>query len=245
MAVGDEAGDHAEVLALLWERRPQPRRGPRPALSLEAIARAGIEIADADGIPAVTMQRVAEALGFTKMSLYRYVPGKVELVALMTDTALGEPVRLDSVAGGWRRRMHEWASRMFDRFWRHPWALETTVGARPMGPNEISWLEQAVATLSGTGLDGGEILDVAVTLVGHVRTIAQQGAAIAGESPERAVDSAIGALLRGREERFPALAAALDSARRNGSQDQALDFGLNRILDGVELLITTRTGSAG
>jgi AcrR family transcriptional regulator len=244
MAVEDKAGNHAEVLALLWERRPQPRRGPRPALSLEAIARAGIEIADADGIPAVTMQRVAEALGFTKMSLYRYVPGKVELVALMTDTALGEPVRLDSVAGGWRPQLHEWATGMFDRFWRHPWALETTVGARPMGPNEISWLEQAVATLSGTGLDGGEILDVAVTLVGHVRTIAQQGAASASESPERAMDSAIGALLHGHEERFPALVAALDSARRNGSQDQALDFGLNRILDGVELLITTRTGGA-
>jgi AcrR family transcriptional regulator len=245
MAVGDEVGDHAEVLALLWERRPQPRRGPRPALSLEAIARAGIEIADADGIPAVTMQRVAEALGFTKMSLYRYVPGKVELVALMTDTALGEPVRLDSVAGGWRPRLHEWATGMFDRFWRHPWTLETTVGARPMGPNEISWLEQAVATLSGTGLDGGEILDAAVTLVGHVRTIAQQGTAIGGESPEHAADSAIAALLHGREERFPALVAALDSARRSGSQDQALDFGLNRILDGVELLITTRTGGAG
>ena len=167
------------------------------------------------------------------------------LVALMTDAALGEPVRFDSVAGGWRLRLHDWATGMFDRFWQHPWALETTVGARPMGPNEISWLEQAVAALSGTGLDGGEILDGAVTLVGHVRTIAQQGAAIAGESPERAVDSAIGALLRGREERFPALAAALDSARRNGSHDQALDFGLNRILDGVELLITTRSGSAG
>jgi hypothetical protein len=82
---------------------------------------------------------------------------------------------------------------------------------RPTGADEISWAEQAVATLSGTGLDGGEILDVTVTLVGHVRTIAQEGAAIAGESPERAVDSAIGALLRRREERFPALAAALDS----------------------------------
>jgi AcrR family transcriptional regulator len=241
MAVGDEAGEHARVLALLWERRPQPRRGPRPALSLEAIARAGIEVADADGIPAVTMQRVAAALGFTKMSLYRYVPGKVELVALMVDTALGEPVSPDSVAAGWRPRLHDWATRMFDRFWRHPWALEATVGARPMGPNEIGWLEQAVAALSGTGLDGGEMLDVAVTLVGHVRTIAQQGAAVAGETPERAMDAAMGALLHGREERFPALVAALDSARRNGSQDQALEFGLNRILDGVELLIATRT----
>src|SRR3954469_24858588 len=100
---GGGSGDHQSAVELLWGQRPQPRRGPRPALSLEAIARAGIEIADADGITAVAMERGPEALGFTKMSLYRYVPGKVELGALMTDTALGEPVRLDSVAGGWRQ----------------------------------------------------------------------------------------------------------------------------------------------
>ena len=41
------------------------------------------------------------------------------------DEILGEPVRLDSVAGGWRPQLHEWATGMFDRFWRHPWALET------------------------------------------------------------------------------------------------------------------------
>ena len=58
-------------------------------MSLEGIAQAGIEIADAEGIAAVTMERVADALGFTKMSLYRYVPGKNELVALMIDSALG------------------------------------------------------------------------------------------------------------------------------------------------------------
>jgi AcrR family transcriptional regulator len=239
-AVGDGSAEHATAHALLWERRPQPRRGPRPALTLEVIADTGIEIADADGIPAVTMQRVAESLGVTKMSLYRYVPGKVELVALMTDMALGAPAPLGSA--GWRPTLHEWAIQMFHRFWRHPWALEVTVGARAMGPNEIAWLEQAVAALDGTGLDGGEMLDVAVTLIGHVRTIAQHGAAMGSERPEQEMDSALAAIVRHREDRFPALAAALESAATHGSQDQALDFGLNRILDGVELLIATRAG---
>ena len=101
-------------------------------------------------------------------------------------------------------------------------------------------MEAAVATLAGTGLDGGEMLDVAATLAGHVRAIAQQRSARADGRPEQAMQAAVATLLRGREERFPALKAALDSAAEHGSQDKALDFGLARILDGVGLLIASR-----
>lgn len=235
-ATGDASSAQADAFTLLWERQATPRRGPKPTLSLEAIARAGIEIADAQGLAAVTMQRVAAALGVTKMALYRYVPGKVELVALMIDIGVGEAPHLDTVPGGWRRRLDEWARQLFSIFWRHPWSLDATVGARTIGPNELGWLEQAVASLAGTGLDGGELLDVAATLAGHVRTMAQQGSAMASGAPEQAM----AALVHGREDRFPALTAALDSATKHGSQDKALDFGLARILDGVELLIASR-----
>jgi AcrR family transcriptional regulator len=229
-----------DATTLLWEEPSSPRRGPRPTLSLAAITRPAIEIADADGLAAVTMQRVAQAVSVTKMALYRYVPGKVELVALMTDAGLGEPPRLGH--GGWRSKLDEWARRMSDRFAAHPWTLETTVGTRPMGPNELGWLERAVAALAGTGLTGAEVLDVVVTVVGHVRAIAQQNAAAATDPPEEALDSAIAELLRGREDRFPALTAAIESAVASDAQDQGLDFGLRRILDGVELLIAQRAG---
>ena len=126
---------------------------------------------------------------------------------------------------------------MFDRFWAHPWTLEVTVGARAIGPNELGWLEQATAALTGTGLAGAEILDAAVTLVGHVRMVAQQGAAMGTDSPELTMDDAMGALLTAREDRFPALAAALADP---AGKDQALDFGLQCILDGVERLIDRR-----
>ena len=243
-AHGDPADVHAGLVALLWDRRVTPRRGPRPGLSLEAIAQAGIDIADADGLAAVTMQRVAAALGVTKMALYRYVPGKAELVALMTDLGIGEAPRFSDKAEDWRRRLDWWARQMFTRFWRHPWALETTVGARPLGPNELGWMEEAVAALAGTGLEGGEMLDVAATLAGHVRTIVQQRAALADGRPEQAMEAAIASLLRDRQERFPALSAALSSAAEHRSQDKALGFGLARILDGVGLLIADRaTGS--
>ncbi|QWF82152.1 TetR/AcrR family transcriptional regulator [Amycolatopsis sp. CA-230715] len=222
-----------DLVTLLWDSASGPKRGPRPTLTLDAIAGAGIEIADADGLAAVTMQRVADALGVTKMALYRYVPGKDELVALMVDKGIGAPPGND--AEGWRARLTEWALRLFDRFHRHPWALGVTVGARVLGPNELDWMEQAVAALDGTRLGGGEKLDVAATLAGHVRGIAQQAAAIPG-NPEAAMATGIGALLRDRQERFPALTAAFASAAEEGTGDNALEFGLARILDGVEML---------
>jgi AcrR family transcriptional regulator len=233
------AGGLAAGARLLWEQPAAPRRGPRPALTLDKIARAGVGIADRDGLAAVTMQRVADGLGVTKMALYRYVPGKAELVALMTDLAIGGAPARDA-AGGWRASLDDWARQMFSRFGRHPWTLETTVGPRIIGPNETSWMERAVAILAGTGLHGGEMLDVAATLAGHVRAIAQQRSAQADGSTERSMAAAIEALLAGREERFPALTAALRSAARQGSQDQALEFGIGRILDGVGLLIDRR-----
>ncbi len=239
-ATSEMPGAQSGAIALLWEPRTAPRRGPKPTLTLAAIARAASEIADADGLAAVTMQRVADALAVTKMALYRYVPGKVELVALMIDIGIGEAPRLGSVAGGWRPRLEEWAQQMFSRFSQHPWALEATVGARAIGPNELGWMEEAVAALAGTGLNGSEMLDVAATLAGHARAIAQQRSATPGSRPEQAMEAGIASLLRGREERFPALKAALDSAVAQGAQDKAFDFGLARILDGVGLLIDSR-----
>lgn len=242
MAAADEmTGAYAAAMALLWDRQAGPRPGPKPTLTLAAIARAGIDIAGADGLTAVTMQRVAEALGVTKMALYRYVPGKAELVALMVDIGMGQPPRPRSDADGWRLRLDEWARAMFRLFRQHPWALDVTVGARAIGPNELGWIEQAVAALAGTGLDGGEMLDVAATLAGHVRTIAQQRRA-ASDGPGQGMEAALASVVRAREERFPALRAALDSAAVHGSQGEALDFGLNRILDGVGLLIARRQG---
>ncbi|GIF70767.1 TetR/AcrR family transcriptional regulator [Asanoa siamensis] len=222
---------------LLWEPAPAPRRGPRPAFTLADIARAGIEIADRDGLAALTMQRVADQLGVTKMALYRYVPGKAELVALMLDLGLGEPPALRG--RDWRTDLDAWSHALFDAFAAHLWALEAAVGPRVMGPNELGWLEAAVASLTGTGLRGAEMLDVAVTLVGHVRNLAQQTAALPADA-EGTVDDAIALLVAGRAERFPALSAALGEARGGGGQNQALEFGLARILDGVGVLITDR-----
>src|SRR3954453_12429425 len=116
----------------LWGGRTQPTRGPKPALSLDGIADAAIAVADAEGLAAVSMQRVAADLGYTKMSLYRYVPGKAELVAAMLERAIGEP---PETTGEWRPALREWAENLLAAYAAHAWSLAATTGRRPIGPN--------------------------------------------------------------------------------------------------------------
>ena len=96
------------------------RMGPKPALTLERIADAAVAIADAEGIDAISMQRVAAEFGYTKMSLYRYVTSKDELVAAMIDRAVEEPPRHDAVTG-WKPQLEAW-TRLLAATWQDPWS---------------------------------------------------------------------------------------------------------------------------
>jgi len=254
------------AVEFLWGERAERTRGSKPKLSLDQIADAAIAIADAEGLAAVSMQRVAADLGYTKMSLYRYLPGKTELVALMVERALGEPPPL--AGQDWRAALAEWCRLLLAGFVRHPWTLEATVGVRPLGPHEVGWMESALTVLAGTPLTGGERLDAMVLLVGHARMLAEQTAArspevasdrpriAAARSPEVVPDRPRAAVAAGSEEqlsaviatviaehgdRFPQLKSAMAEAAATGGQNQAFHFGLERILDGLETLIRSRS----
>ncbi|MGY0235598.1 TetR/AcrR family transcriptional regulator [Longispora urticae] len=242
-------GDQTRTAELLWGPGPRPSRGPKPGLTLARIVAAAIAVADAEGLAAVSMQRVAGDLDFTKMSLYRYVPGKAELTALMVDAAMGPPPDLDPAGepGGWRPRLHTWARALWTAFGRHPWALTATEGVRVPGPNELDWMEVGIAALADTGLTGGEQLDALVTVASHLRGLAHQTMAFPPDRPgatEQQLGTLIAALLAERAERFPALAAAMADAAvagaAPGGQGDALEFGLTRILDGLAHLIDRR-----
>ena len=223
------------TVEFLWGGRTRPTRGPKPSLSLDQIADVAIAIADAEGLAAVSMQRVAADLGYTKMSLYRYLPGKAELVAVMVERALDEPPVL--LAGAWRESLTQWTRLLMDGFVRHPWSLAATVGARPLGPHELGWMECALAVLDGTPLTGAERLDAMVVLVGHARMLAEQATS---RDPEAQLNAAIAAVIQQHGDRFPHLADAMGEAAAAGEQDQAFDFGLARILDGLDALVSSR-----
>ncbi|MFI6291241.1 TetR/AcrR family transcriptional regulator [Nonomuraea sp. NPDC050790] len=226
------------TVELLWGVRQPPNRGPKPGFTVQEIARAAMDIADAEGLAALSMQRVATNLGFTKMALYRYVSGKAELIAVMIEEAVGEPLDLSAVKGGWRGKLEEWARRLWATWDRHPWLPGATVGERVMGPKETGWTEIALAALAGTGLDGGEQMDAVLLLSGHVRNTRSVGSA--GTQPWT---PQLGTLPDHAADRFPALTAAIASAG-DPSPDRSREFGLQRLLDGLEVLISQRAGAS-
>jgi AcrR family transcriptional regulator len=217
----------------LWQERAKPTRGPKPALTLEQIADAAIAIADAEGLAAVSMQRVAADLGYTKMSLYRYLPGKAELVAAMVERALGRPPEIDRQA--WRAGLTTWANALLTACAGHTWAQEATTGSRPIGPNELSWTEQALRVLPES-LTGAERMDTVATVAGHVRMIAGQ----AGPGAEAELEASMARAMTEHADRYPAVSAAMADIVANGGTDDAFSFGLERILDGLEVLIRGR-----
>lgn len=221
------------LIELLWEGRKPAQRGPRPALTVDRIAETAVRIADADGIDAVAMHRVADELGFTKMALYRYVAGKDELVATMIERAVGTPPDLADVRG-WRPRAEEFVAQLSAAWHQHPWLPWITRGDRVMGPNELGWVESALSIFEGTNLNPQERMDAVFTIFGHIRNT--QSPSTAGTQPwttNGQVGVTISDLVQRHSDRFPVLSQFVATGATS-STDLGREFGLQRLLDGLE-----------
>lgn len=228
-------------LELLWQRSPG-RRGPRPTLSIMGIAEAGVGVADAEGLAAVSMQRVATALGVTPMSLYHYVDSKDELLAIMVDDAIGEP-ESSPTTPGWRAGLTQWAATLAERRLRHPWSVEVLPARPPLTPHQIGWTELGLEILESTGLSTEERLSVLLAVDGwsqqHVRQCVAMGlvGVPAAGSPPDLYAQHVAELID--PERFPQLALSFGGGAPPGGDYHAHEFerGITLLLDGVEAMV--------
>src|SRR5215813_7601732 len=131
-------------VAAAWGIRDRPHKGPKPGLSLERIVAAAVQVADAEGLAAVSMSRVAAELGTAPMSLYRYVAAKDELLALMFDAAYGPSPTGTGDDAGWRAGLSRWAWTMRAAMQRHPWVLHIPISGLSTLPNEVAWFEEGL-----------------------------------------------------------------------------------------------------
>jgi AcrR family transcriptional regulator len=233
-------------IELAWGLRDPGARGPKRGLTLARIVEAGIEIARAEGLDALSMARVANELGVGTMSLYRYVAAKDELLTLMVDTALGAPDKPPGVDENWRTGLAWWATAVREAYRLHPWSLKVPITAPPLGPNNVAWLEAALESLASTRLSEQQKLSVVLLVSGFVRneaTLTADIAAAAGEQVMPGYGAVLAQLIAAGD--FPALYRAIGSGALDDDDDldSEFAFGLERILDGVEVLIArTRSG---
>ncbi|HEY8523383.1 MAG TPA: TetR/AcrR family transcriptional regulator [Acidimicrobiales bacterium] len=234
--------DAAARLVDLWHRWENPGRSAQRGLNLRRIAEAAIEIADADGLGAVSMARVAERLGYTTMALYRHVSGKDELLAVMAEAAF-EPALEDIPAGTpWRAGLERWARAVLGRYLASPWLTDIN----PTGlnsPVQLKLMDQGLRLLAPTGLPYlerlGVLLSLSAFIAGHARLVAYVARTEAGEG------APMGTLMThmAGSGQLPEAEAALAAGMLGDDDFDDFAFGLGLVLDGVERLLRRRGGA--
>ncbi|MDN3240708.1 TetR/AcrR family transcriptional regulator C-terminal domain-containing protein [Glycomyces tritici] len=235
------------LLELLWRAAPESGRGPRKGLTVDEVVTAAITLADAEGLEAVTVRRLAQELGKAPMTLYTYVPGKTELVALMLD-ALFDGMERTPAAGAWRERLAAVARDNYGLYRAHPWAAAASPSRPPLGPGQCAKYEHELQALEGSGLSDVEMDDALAYLLAFVRTAAQDAAQSEAERAASGMDDqewweANGPLLAKvlDTERFPTAVrvgqAAGEAHDAAYNAEHAFEFGLARTLDGLAALI--------
>jgi len=163
-----------EASGSIWMRpHKQHGRGPDPAYSREQITEAAIKIADAEGLEAVSMRRIAREVGAGAMSLYRYLGSKDDLVELMMDAVEAEDPLPDKPSGDWRADVRQIAERARGIQERHPWLATLSAGRPSFGPNSLRSIEYSLSCLDGYGLSIDEMLMIFLVLTGYIRNFVQ------------------------------------------------------------------------
>jgi len=252
------ASDHARSVshrvrpAPVWSR-PEPA-GRRPRLSREQIAAAALAIADAAGFEAVTMRRVAAALGAGTMTLYRYIETRDDLLALIDDAIVGEAVVPGELPADWREALALVARRSRQAYLGHPWAVQALLRrAAPRtlaGPNGLRQFEQCLAAVAEAPLTVQARLDLLGIVDDYVYGHLLRGSEVAGRGGRgtTVADSApVLSFLQARLDSgdLPHLAALADSpaglaAEDPDDLDARFERGLTLIIDGAGAGLLTR-----
>jgi AcrR family transcriptional regulator len=236
-------------LDILWGKRDRGQRGPKPGLTVDAIVDAAIAIADTGGLEAVSMASVAKRLGFTTMSLYRYVTNKDELLQLMWNGSARGAESLVLTGEGWRARLRDWSVIQRDMLDRHPWITQMPMASPPMAPNSLAFVERGLEALDGTGLTDPEKIRVIGLLSSYSLSEARmaydalRAGAAAPEQPSASFELILRLLVD--KATYPRLHRLAWSTPTEQPQDERAEFlhGIDCILDGVQALIERATGN--
>ena len=240
-------------LDVLWHDRRDDQSTPREGLNRSRIVGAATDIADAHGLEAVSMARVAERLGFATMALYRHVRSKNDLLLLMLDAASTVPPELDQPLEDWRAGIERWCRAQWEMLTAHPWILHLPITGPPVTPSQLGWTDRGLAALRNTGLSEAEKAKILLQLGNYMLSTARLRTEL---GPAASSDSiaAYSALLSSLVDakRFPHLRVAVDAGaydypRETDEEQRELgyEFGLDRILDGVETLVKSQRSRRG
>ncbi|ANS66025.1 tetR family transcriptional regulatory protein [Streptomyces lincolnensis] len=247
------SGDIARTLELLWDTGRRPSRGPKPGLTVDRIVEAAVRIADSEGLEAVSMRRVATELGTGTMSLYRYVPGKGELLDLMLDRVQRPAEDRADLGpdddGGWRCALQAMGRETLALYRRHPWLLRVNQSRPMLGPSALDGMEKVLSRIKPMGLSDPELISAIIMVDGYVvgaartQLYAQEAERHTGLTDTEFWEAQAPVLEKVMTSgRYPLLAALSEDSFT--TEFDHFEFGLQRILDGLEAFVARRGGEA-
>jgi AcrR family transcriptional regulator len=199
----------------------------RRRLSPEAITETAIRLADAEGLEAVSIRRVAAELDARAMSLYDHFASKSELLGSMTDEVVGEMLVSQPLPESWREAVATSARTMYAAYARHPWAIFVAAERLDPGPNAIKLAKQMARALATLPLEHGDVWQVQGIVNDYV--IGYSFRTVGTVNPE----DMEAAIAPSDVVEFPELAALPDNLRSRSSIER-FELGLETVLDGVE-----------
>jgi AcrR family transcriptional regulator len=222
----------------IWDLPERGARGPKPRHDRAAIAAAAVGIADTEGLDALTMRRVASALGIATMSLYNYVPAKEHLVQLMIDQLWGEYAYRPAPPAAKRPAIAALARQARDIARRHPWLPVLLHHPGPPGPNGLRYLDYFLGLLAESGLDTGAKMEVIALITGFAITYGGMQAVLAteragtGTSAQEQADAQVRTFARAAGSGlYPNLAAALADAGPARGEDDIFESCIMRLIE--------------
>lgn len=220
-----------------WGLNSGSRSPSDPGLSASRIVQTAVELADEDGLAALSIRKLGQRLGAGTMAAYRHIDSRDDLVILMVDVALGPPDAGIVQASTWQEGLTRWAEAITERYQSHPWLIDAPISGFPNTKNKAMWLEYMLQALATTGLNLQDMLDAALLVDGHARNTAYlsreiaRAAAGGGFGP---IDWLAPLIDTGN---FPMLSQVLASGELEDGTEQTVDFGLARIIAGLEALL--------
>ncbi|MET8382299.1 TetR/AcrR family transcriptional regulator [Streptosporangium canum] len=222
----------------IWMRPERPARGPKPAYSRAQITEAAIRIADAEGLEAATMRRIAAEIGAGAMSLYRYVPSRDDLVELIADRLQGEVDVEGMPSGDWRADLTRYADGLRAMWLRHPWIATMQRSLPSFGPNQLRLIERVMGALDPhVSID--ENLGLMAMLNGYIEGAVREEVSRAEEVRRSGLSESewmvrssprVHQLLESGD--YPIFSKIVMEARRlHLSRDDQFRYGLQRVLD--------------
>jgi AcrR family transcriptional regulator len=238
-----DRGNSSRARDVIWDRPERAAKGPAPSRSRRQIAAVAVTLADAEGIEAVSMRKVAAALEVGTTSLYGYVDSKDELYDLMVDWVEAEDGPPPPPSGDSRADLTRLAHRIRGSILRHPWMAGVTAGRPNFGPNSLAWVEFGLAAMDGLGLTLDEMLIASDVLQAFIRGFAlrelaeQQALRRTGLTADE-WGRTLGPYLKSVEKsgRYPWFTRIVQDARvphAENRQELVFTTGLGRILDSL------------